>query len=659
MPHRIHCICIATLIVLVTAALLAGCGGSGAGSTDPVICNPTTLECADHGATMGRRGGFGIYLGPDQLLWNGQYLYARCGSQLAVLDASDLADPQWLSWTGGFITHCDLSLDDTHQFGFQVDIDGLRSFSLADPEAPELIGQASYDPGHLTVRVRLALHGTHALALTSNGVLHVFDVSVPAAPFYVTSVATPDGATFHYLAVVGNTAYVGDSDGGSYAIDVTDPINPVLLDMEVPFVVGSDTVQDGDRLYVYNRGPMMDQWEIWDAADPSDLTLLGATDWYYGSLLVDGDLAYFYNENYVTVYDVADPAEVTVVGRFWSYRSRSYGAVKDGALALLSTDQLDDVINFFDVSTTETFLPTAEFEFDLDYDSIFGGDLARDETRLFVADHNQGLQVVDITEPTCPIHTATLDLPAGDPAHLCLDGTLLYAAHAEGLSIFDVAPAVPVLMGSYASYGALIDVVASGSQVLLLTEDGVLSVAALEDDQLRLQGSLDLDEECRSMVVVGTSVLVAIDDVLLVVDIADPQNPVRAGRHITPDDPGDMAFVGDLLVVQHRGGLQFLDVSSPTSPVVVDDEQIFAESLNVGVPSLTIVEPLVYLVTSNGLAVFDALSGDEPRFVGSIQSPKREDSMFLEHVRCAIATEEAVYLHWSNTLAIYSPHCAD
>ncbi|MCA9757838.1 MAG: hypothetical protein KDA27_18750 [Candidatus Eisenbacteria bacterium] len=158
---------------------------------------------------------------------------------------------------------------------------------------------------------------------------------------------------------------------------------------------------------------------------------------------------------------------------------------------------------------------------------IRGMDLA--DGFLYVADHEDGLRVIDVSDPANPVETgaAILPTPAEDVAVV---GTLAcVAAGAHGLSVIDVSnPAAPFEVGFYDPGLDFEDVAASGTHAYVTGPYYDVYVVDISNPVNPVySGVWDAATFGRDLVADGDRVFSAQDQFINVLDVSDPTNPTR------------------------------------------------------------------------------------------------------------------------------------
>ena len=146
-----------------------------------------------------------------------------------------------------------------------------------------------------------------------------------------------------------------------------------------------------------------------------------------------------------------------------------------------------------------------------------------------VTDGNNGLQVIDASNPTSPVWRGWYDTP-GYAEDVALADNLAYIVDAtSGLQIIDISdPAQLWRRGGYDTSGYAQGIALSGS------------LAYVADGNSGLQ----------------------------IIDASNPAAPVRRGGYDTPGYAVDVAIAGNLaFVADWHEGLQIIDVSNPAAPL--------------------------------------------------------------------------------------------
>ena len=207
---------------------------------------------------------------------------------------------------------------------------------------------------------------------------------------------------------------------------------------------------------------------------------------------------------------------------------------------------------------------------------------------VFVASGCFGLSVVDVTNLQTPVLVAQLATP-GSANDVRVAGTVAYVAEDDGLQLVDVSdPAHPVLLGSLSfPAGRQVRVAVGGNLVYLADLTFGLHVVDVTNPmQPREVGSLALAGTPRAVSLGGTglggfgltgsyAVVACGDGGVAVVDVSVPAAPVLVGT-TPPGHPraGSVTVRGHYAYVAAGeegiyGGLHVVELADPTNPVEV------------------------------------------------------------------------------------------
>lgn len=275
--------------------------------------------------------------------------------------------------------------------------DGLRIVDLADPAQPEDLGfspVAYPDAGEFYNDVKLTEANGKVYALVASdlrGVV-VIDVTDGARPTEVTTFPEPPpgsgSVNVHTLFEEGERLYVANIDlGGLEIYDIADPENPVL---------------------------------IGDFVDPD----VGTFGGFVHDLSVDDGRVYlnYWNLGMVVVDTAENPAEPTVIGTFDSYDRRTSHSnwVTEAAgrrVAVHGDEDFGAHVRIVDVdpASDTAFEEIGSYETrpQVSVHNIFAvGE------RAFVTHYQDGLRILDLSDPTDPTEIAHYQTwPGAEPGY--------------------------------------------------------------------------------------------------------------------------------------------------------------------------------------------------------------------------------------------------
>jgi len=316
------------------------------------------------------------------------------------------------------------------------------------PEAPSQglteLGEFDGNPGDiwfdsgLAVNVRVA-DGVAYVADYWDG-LRIVDVADPAhmvelghqpveypasGEIYNDVKIADDGAGHRY-------ALMGSNVAGVVVVDVTDPGRPAIAShFGTAASKGTDIhtlFLDRGKAYLANIDLGL---EIWDVADPAHATKLGA--WalddashpfaFPHDLYVEGDRAYVdYWDGGMAIVDVGDPAAPTLVGSFVGYgehTSHSCWVTTIGGrrIAVHGDEQWGAHVHVVDVTEGTDAFATSIGAWQTRPEVSVHNIMAFGSTAI-MAHYQDGVRVLDLSDPTAPRETAWFDTwPGYDPRY--------------------------------------------------------------------------------------------------------------------------------------------------------------------------------------------------------------------------------------------------
>ncbi|MEZ4387058.1 MAG: FlgD immunoglobulin-like domain containing protein [Candidatus Krumholzibacteriia bacterium] len=399
--------------------------------------------------------------------------YACDGSGLSLFDVSVPAAPTPLGTVNAGGSCYEMCFTGNPSVVFLAGLPGLLSVMVANPASPIVLNASSIGNAF-----SCADAGTAAVMASRYTGLHVFDggfdqlANVPNAGFAMK------------LHLDGNELYVADLSGGVLVYDLTNPTAPVRL-TEVPTDPNcQDVAIAGDILYAVNSNNTGTGLGLTDVSDPAAPVGLSIFDTANQSLGLDvvGDLCVVANGfGGLRTVNVADPLAPALLGDV-AFGAAIYDVMLDGPVAY--------AISFgggmLSVNLTDPASPI------LIQQQMWGFLNAVDITDqiAWVADGQEGLRVVDITDPANLTTLATL-VVGGQTRDVVRSRTgspyVYLADDFYGLRVVEVSdPAAPVLLGSFPSADRGMGVDArDGLVVLAAGETGVYvyrdaSVVAIE-----------------------------------------------------------------------------------------------------------------------------------------------------------------------------------
>ncbi len=269
---------------------------------------------------------------------------------------------------------------------------------------------------------------------------------------------------------------------------------------------------------------------------------------------------------------------------------------------------------------------------------------------LFVAAGLEGLQIIEISDPSLPRKVGSVP-SSGQAFDVTVDGNLLFLADGfAGLQILALDdPASPAFLGSMAPGGKVRAVQAAGNFAYLAITDGTGSLAVIDitDPANPLPvGQLSAGSSARDIEINGPwAYLLDEDGTLAVIDISNPALPFSTATIQVADTALAMDLQGSLLAVAaYLEGVVMVDLSSPAFPQIVGSLVPQART-STFVTEVHLTEGRGFCVTNDDeVVVFDVDDPAQPRQLTSLPLPEAGAAVTV-HQGSLMATMGSSGLH--------------
>ncbi|MBT3232940.1 MAG: choice-of-anchor D domain-containing protein [Calditrichaeota bacterium] len=357
----------------------------------------------------------------------------------AVLDGDDFST--------NFEAEVVISANETHgiRVTFTPEVinrhEGTLTILSNDPELGEItidlsgfgmgaIRQLSYLPSRDVTR-DVKVRGNLAYVADGN-ILKILDIVNPQRPRELGIINLPDVIYRICLDEDDETlVYVATLNVGLRIIDVSDLDRPVEIGhLDTPGRM-YDLVNSGDLIYI-GEASRDDHFRIVDVSDPENPNEIGSLDVPAYGIAIQDNFAYL-GFNQLIIADINDPEEPrrVSVANFNGYARK---IEVHGDFAYLATDQIPNltILGIAD--------PEQPFQIDTHGYDIpgTGYDLDFRQNKIFLANRDAGLYVIDVTDPEYPVDVGIHDTP-GTAWAISISGDLAFVADIQGLAILDVS----------------------------------------------------------------------------------------------------------------------------------------------------------------------------------------------------------------------------
>jgi hypothetical protein len=392
------------------------------------------------------------------LAWHGCIYSEQCTAGFSVLDVSNPAAPVPQDGTG-YVSRYTHGLFLSGDYAYvAADVAGLQIIDLDTPYGPLPVGSYNefWNMGGLSAMSNHYLFvgmGFQVWWYDYRSAYKIVDVGDPHLPVERTLI---EGSGVHLAD--DRYAYVHGSDrhtSSLYALDITDPANPVGTGSWYTHQGFASNILFGDT-YVYANGDSqtvaLDKSSLAQIASHEQIEVVYNQNGYMyakqggdlhvytppftevnvvedltiNSLQVTGRYGYALYEG-LLILDMINPVEPVVVGSFELPDSNIWSVIISGDYAYLPTSDYGLVI--VDISNPAAPMQVAS------YPTGYYPNFQLIGSYLYIADGGNGIVMLDVSNPAAPVQVASYPKPY--PGNIVVNGTHLYASYgAEGIYAF-------------------------------------------------------------------------------------------------------------------------------------------------------------------------------------------------------------------------------
>jgi hypothetical protein len=420
----------------------------------------------------------------------------------------------------------------------------------------------------------------------------VVNVSNPANPTLATTL--PLLGTLQGIYVAGNYAYVTTEVWNNftahdfYIVNISNPTNPMQVGSMVVFGgfpgPANGVYVVGNYAYIagaYFISPVMGWWggvEVVDVSNPSApksvrrYTTQDIAETY--RIHVSGNYAFLsaYADGLLVV-NVSNPFNPTEAA-LYQIPISTQGLAISGNYVYLA----DNVKGVKVVNISNPAFPSPTGLWKTTQRTGASNDIAISGQYAYVAD-TSGLRVLNISDPTNPVHVASLTQPGQSygwfsQIHLSGNHAYLIDSSFRKLWIVNVAnPAAPTLASSFGGDSStFMDVYVVGNYAYVVGDGGLWVLEVSNPAQPTQAGYSATMSYLSEVAVVGSYAYVTGGGFFRVVDVSVPANPNTVRTLALPaSDAGIYIFGNHAYVTACYSGLLVLDISNPANPIQVGE----------------------------------------------------------------------------------------
>jgi hypothetical protein len=538
----------------------------------------------------------------------GEYAYSiSMGSgTLYVIDVSDPIHPHVVASTTPYVdlyNPTDICVNGNYAYVSEA-YSEMRVVDISDPLNPHTIG--SIETGNWALEVDVEENYAYVLKQVHENhySLHAVDISDPTSP---TSAGVFDWTDYTSdFCVVGGHAYIA-AEEGLHILDVSDPGSI----SEVCFLdgIGQNSVDVqviGNYAYITNSDSGL---VVLDVSTPSQPVQTSNYDLYFPSWLSVSSLKVYVINDYqsLAIIDVADPFSPSLAG---SYRAPGLIidlSVENGLACLATTNS--GGLRLVDVNDPLIPQEIGNLGAPGHVEAIF-----REDDLVYLVGPDFGMQVIDISDPANPIEVSQCDDPE-DATDILISGNYAYVADGHyDLRVMDVSnPATPFQLALISTSGRANGLAIQGELLFLakVSASGGLSIFSLVNPALPEEiGTIDI-YNARKVAVDGNLAFVAADGGLFIVDVSDPSSPTEIGYYDSPDQAADVSLFSDYaFIADEYSGLRIIDISDPTDPIETGFYDLPSQAL-----SVEVVDNFAYVAAIFSFYILDCSAAAPPPLI--------------------------------------------
>ena len=502
---------------------------------------------------------------------SGNYAYVADGfAGMVVLNVTNPAAVTEVDTFDALDKVMDVAVSADGDYVFYTDGTAIGVVDITTPASPVSLG-TKLGAELSGSGMGLFVDGNTLFLAAGTGGLYAIDVTDPSAPSVLESLDTPGNA--YAVAASGTAAVVADDAGGVRVVDVSTVPAPTVVSQAQTSGNAEAVAVDGDYAYVGDADGGLVAFDVSNPRAPDELWACTEGGLKAMDVSVRGDYAYVANwSGELRIVDVADPSGPVC----------TYG------------------------SCATSGHPTGLY-------------LAEAGGRAYLAAGDVGVVIVDASDPAAPAVLDTVDT-TGTANDVVVDGNYAYVADgASGLAILDAFAATGVVgTASTAGYAWGVDY-ADGYAYLASGDVGLevydVSTPASPVRVATLGPAQGLAGSAHSVVIGGQFAYVSAGGRgVTVVDIRDPLDPAVVSTCGTPSVPGpsDLTVAGGYAyVADAEAGLVIVDVMQPYSELAKCESPAYGEKL--AVVGQTDGTGVAYIASGTaGLQMVQVTDSEEP-----------------------------------------------
>ena len=436
---------------------------------------------------------------------------------------------------------------------------------------------------------------------------------------YVSS--TLYSGSFYSLVTSGDYAYM-TSSGYLFTMDISDLSNPELIGSRLPMSATEAFRRDNLIFFACGYGGV----RIVDITEPVNPVIITQfnSDAYADEVCSDGNYAYVaQSQEGILIADVSDPSDPFAVSRYPIWSGAAAVEIRGDYLYVAASDT---GLVIFNVSDPYHISVTSWYNNHSLGEHVFC-DISLDGDYAYIADAQAGLRIFNIANPASPVYCSTL-APAHGITKVIVRGNYAYLGYYWGnFYVADISnPLQPRQLGTYSGleYTNTIclkdSVLLAGGRITSANYQAYGSIQFIDitnPDTLTLRGRYDNFPSSTGSIAIQGNYTYTAGGAFYITDISNPLSPTPIGHFDSLSYSGELIVSGDYAYIVDGGdGLQILQIDNPSDPLFAGNYNIDWYTYSVGVR-----ERYAYLTAgSRGIYIIDCSDPAHPELASHYQN---------------------------------------
>jgi len=281
-------------------------------------------------------------------------------------------------------------------------------------------------------------------------------------------------------------------------------------------------------------------------------------------LAIKDGYAYLAGSAGLCAVDITDPANPHLAGAYETPRSALYIAVSGSyAYLTLGSGDVEDGLYIIDISDPQYPIFTGYYDMSggYVYNLFLVGEYA------YVVNHFESITIVNVSNPSNPIYEGYYDTPGQVSDGFVFGGYAFIADYYMGLHIVDISdPANPIFVGGNTSLYYAMDICVVGDYAYIAAEGYGLRIADISSLSNPVQiGIYSTDSFVLHVSTIRNRAFITESYAgLEVVDITDPSNPIFVEIYETPGYACEIVVEDEYIYIADGSSLQILRYVDPS-----------------------------------------------------------------------------------------------